>query len=154
MVDVVDAATRSRMMAGIRGKNTRPEVAVRRALHAEGFRFRLQRRDLPGRPDVHLPKWNAAIFIHGCFWHRHPGCRYTTTPATRPEFWHAKFDANVARDRRNVADLRARGVRVAILWECSLRGDRLPITIEQTCAWLRDCDEMLETLPDQASSVL
>lgn len=109
------------MMAGIRGKHTRPEVALRRALHARGFRFRLHDRRLPGAPDVVLPKWGAAILVQGCFWHRHEGCKYATTPATRPEFWRGKFEKNVTRDKRNQIALREQGWRVAVVWECALR---------------------------------
>ncbi|WP_420720181.1 very short patch repair endonuclease [Abyssibius alkaniclasticus] len=99
MTDIVDKQTRSRMMAGIKGKNTKPELVLRRALHARGFRYRLHSKNVPGRPDLVFPKHHAIVFVHGCFWHRHEGCRHTTTPSTRPEFWQAKFDANVARDR-------------------------------------------------------
>ena len=119
MTDIVDQQTRSRMMSGIRGKNTKPELALRRALHARGFRFRLHSGKVHGRPDLVLPKHRAVVFVHGCFWHRHEGCRYATTPSTRPEFWRAKFDANVARDsavrtrlpRRRVARGDGMGVR-------------------------------------------
>ena len=98
MTDIVDKHTRSRMMAGIKGKDTKPELVLRRALHARGFRYRLHSKNVPGRPDLVFPKHHAIVFVHGCFWHRHEGCRYTTTPSTRPEFWQAKFDANVTRD--------------------------------------------------------
>lgn len=121
MTDVVDTATRSRMMAGIRGGNTKPEMQVRRYLHACGFRFRLHRRDLPGRPDLVLPRHRLAIFVHGCFWHRHPGCHYASTPATRRLFWRDKFARNVARDKRNIDELGKQGWRVFVLWECGLR---------------------------------
>lgn len=137
MADVVDKATRSKMMAGIRGRDTRPELALRRALHREGFRFRLHERRLPGRPDVVLPRWRATILVHGCFWHRHAGCKYSTTPATRPEFWAAKFAANVERDGRNAAALRALGWRVATVWECALRPDRIDETIATLSDWTR-----------------
>ena len=99
MADIVDRQTRSRMMSGIRGKNTKPEMILRRALHARGFRYRLHGKGVPGRPDLILAKHRAVIFVHGCFWHRHEGCRYATTPATRPEYWAEKFAANVRRDR-------------------------------------------------------
>ena len=112
---------RSRNMAAIRGKNTAPELAVRRILHAMGLRFRLHRKDLPGRPDIVLPRHRTVVFVHGCFWHRHEGCSYTTTPKTRQEFWQAKFDGNVARDRRNQADLVQLSWRVLVVWECELR---------------------------------
>ena len=121
MVDVVDPATRSRMMAGIRGKNTRPEMLVRQFLHGHGFRYRLHAKNLPGSPDIVLPKWMVAIFVHGCFWHRHEGCRYSTTPASNAERWLSKFEENVARDQRNTRELVSAGWAVIILWECGLR---------------------------------
>ncbi|NEX92973.1 very short patch repair endonuclease [Caulobacter sp. 17J65-9] len=121
MADVVDSRTRSRMMAGIRGRDTTPELLIRRALHRAGFRFRLNVRSLPGTPDIVLPKYRAAIFIHGCFWHRHEGCRYATHPATRPEFWAQKFQQNVERDARARALLKQAGWRVATIWECGTR---------------------------------
>lgn len=121
MTDIVDQQTRSRMMAGIRGKDTKPELALRRALHARGFRFRLHSGKVPGRPDLVLPKHRAVVFVHGCFWHRHEGCRYATIPATRPEFWQAKFDANAARDSAVRTSLLQDGWRVATVWECALR---------------------------------
>lgn len=108
-------------MARVGTKNTKPELLVRRALHRLGFRFRLHGRDLPGRPDIVLPKYRTAIFIHGCFWHRHPGCSKASTPKTRVDFWQDKFDANVARDRRNVIALESAGWRVLIVWECETR---------------------------------
>jgi len=108
-------------MAAIHGKDTAPELAVRRILHAMGLRFRLHRKDLPGRPDIVLPRHRTVVFVHGCFWHRHEGCRYTTTPKTRLEFWQAKFDANVARDHRNRIALEEMGWRGLVVWECELR---------------------------------
>lgn len=121
MVDVVDRETRSKMMSNIRGRDTKPEMLVRRTLHAAGFRFRLHDRLMPGRPDIVLPKYRVAILVHGCFWHRHEGCRFCTTPATRPEFWHDKFASNVKRDARNLDLLVSSGWRVATIWECALR---------------------------------
>ena len=118
------SSVRSRNMAAIRGKDTAPELAVRRILHAMGLRFRLHRKDLPGRPDIVLPKHRTVVFVHGCFWHRHKGCRYTTTPKTRQEFWQTKFAANVERDRRNRTDLQQLGWRVIVVWECELRNSR------------------------------
>ena len=115
------SSVRSRNMAAIRGKNTAPELAVRRILHAMGLRFRLHRKDLPGRPDIVLPKHRTVVFVHGWFWHRHEGCRYTTAPKTRQEFWQSKFAANVERDSRNGTDLQQLGWRVIVVWECELR---------------------------------
>lgn len=122
MVDVVSPEARSRMMSGIRGKNTRPEVAVRKLLFASGYRFRLHRKDLPGAPDIVLPSKRIAIFVHGCFWHRHEGCKYATLPKTRPEFWLEKLSGNAARDLRTMAELRNMDWRVLTVWECSLKG--------------------------------
>lgn len=121
MVDVFTPVQRSAVMARIRGKNTKPEIAVRQMLHAMGYRFRLHRRDLPGTPDIVLPGRRKAIFVHGCFWHGHPGCRFATRPATRPEFWAEKIGRNQKRDRIAVARLRSLGWSVATVWECSLR---------------------------------
>lgn len=121
MVDVVDQATRSRMMSGIRGKNTRPEIVVRQFLHAHGFRYRLHSKSLPGSPDIVLSKWRAVIFVHGCYWHRHEGCRFTTTPATNAERWQDKFNENVTRDQRHTGQLVSAGWAVIVLWECGLR---------------------------------
>lgn len=120
-MDVVDSATRSRMMAGIKSKNTKPELLVRKYLHARGFRYRLHARNLPGSPDIALSRYKTAIFVHGCFWHRHLGCRYTTMPATNTERWQAKFHANTERDARMHAGLAAAGWNVIIVWECELR---------------------------------
>ncbi|MCC6929817.1 MAG: DNA mismatch endonuclease Vsr [Gemmatimonadaceae bacterium] len=125
MADIVDRATRSRMMAGIGGKDTAPELIVRRFLHRAGLRFRLHRRDLPGRPDLVLTRFCVAVLVHGCFWHRHPGCRFATTPSTNTGFWRAKFAANVARDRRTLRELRRRGWRPIVVWECNLTPSRL-----------------------------
>jgi len=105
-------------MALIGTKDTRPELAVRRLLHRLGYRYRLHRRDLPGRPDICFLGRRKAIFVHGCFWHRHDGCRRTTTPKTRTSFWKAKFARNVARDRMNLTDLGRLGWEVMVVWEC------------------------------------
>jgi DNA mismatch endonuclease (patch repair protein) len=111
------------MMAGIRSKDTKPEMTVRRYLHARGFRYRLHARDLPGSPDLVLPKYRVAILVHGCFWHRHAGCRFATTPASNVERWNVKFQANMDRDARKLASLEEAGWRVIVVWECELRRD-------------------------------
>jgi DNA mismatch endonuclease (patch repair protein) len=121
LVDVVDPATRSRMMAGIKGKDTEPELAVRRYLHAAGLRFRLHDKQLPGRPDIVLPAFRTVVLVHGCFWHRHEGCPYTTTPSSRPDFWGRKFDQNIRRDADNVRALHAAGWAALTIWECQAR---------------------------------
>ena len=136
--DNVSSDVRSRMMAGIRGKNTKPELAIRSALHSLGFRFRLHRKDLPGKPDLVFPKHSAVIFVHGCFWHGH-GCHLFKWPKTKSEFWQQKINSNIARDRRDLSALMRGGWRVATIWECSLKGRaRLPIeAIAELCAaWL------------------
>lgn len=138
MVDVVDSVTRSRMMANIKGKDTRPEIALRKALHALGLRFRLHGKRLPGTPDIVLPKWRAAIFVHGCFWHRHEGCRYASSPSTRREFWNEKFAANVARDRRNQDRLISAGWRVRVVWECELKSKGSNEVASEVNQWLQD----------------
>ena len=104
-MDIVDRATRSRMMAGIKGKDTKPELVVRSFLHAHGYRFRLHRKDLPGKPDVVLPRHKVCIFVHGCFWHRHDNCKYAVIPKTRTDFWAEKLGANADRDRKAMNDL-------------------------------------------------
>ena len=120
MVDIVDPATRSRMMSGIRGKDTKPELLVRKWLHARGYRFRLHRRDLPGNPDIVLPKYRTVIFVHGCFWHGHE-CKDFKWPKTRPDFWKAKIGGNVARDASNIIDLEKLDWAVIVVWECETR---------------------------------
>ena len=139
MVDVVDTATRSRMMSGIRGRDTKPERVIRSLLHRRGFRFRIDVRDLPGRPDIVLPRYHAAVFVHGCFWHGHT-CPLFKWPQTRPEFWRAKIARNRANDAKALAALAALGWRVAVIWECALRGaDHDPqAVVERLAAWLDD----------------
>lgn len=121
MTDVVDSATRSRMMAGIREKDTLPELTVRRFLHARGYRFRLHRKDLPGSPDLILNKHRLVIFVHGCFWHRHPGCFYATSPASRSDFWQNKLTRNAQRDEEQRLLLAGLGWRVLVVWECGIK---------------------------------
>lgn len=120
MADVVDPVTRSRMMSSIRAKNTRPELFLRKGLHALGFRYRLHVKDIPGKPDLVFPKHNALIEIRGCFWHGH-GCRYCKPPTTNPEFWQNKIMENQLRDRRNLMVQIEAGWRCLITWECAIR---------------------------------
>lgn len=108
-------------MAAIKGKNTLPEKALRSGLFALGLRFRLHARGLPGSPDLVFPKYRAVVFVHGCFWHRHPGCRFTTVPKNNAEFWANKFSANLKRDQVAVGRLHESGWRVAVVWECAVR---------------------------------
>lgn len=121
MVDVVDATTRSRMMSGIRGRNTKPEILIRSLLHQQGFRFRLHVGNLPGKPDIVLPRYHAVIFVHGCFWHGHD-CQYFKWPQTRPEFWREKITHNRANDLKAIKALKKEGWRIGIVWECAVRG--------------------------------
>jgi DNA mismatch endonuclease (patch repair protein) len=139
MADVVSKAKRSEMMSGIKGKNTKPELIVRRALHAMGYRFRLHRRDLPGKPDIVLPKYRAVIFVNGCFWHGHD-CHLFKWPKTREKFWREKIQANVMRDKASQEKLVLDGWRTLILWECALKGStrfELAQLMEQLEDWLR-----------------
>lgn len=120
MADVVDVATRSRMMSGIRGKNTKPEMLVRSGMHRRGFRFRLHEKNLPGKPDLIFPRYKATVFVHGCFWHGHT-CPFFRWPASRPEFWRTKIGRNQINDSQHRQRLLAAGWRVCIVWECALR---------------------------------
>jgi DNA mismatch endonuclease (patch repair protein) len=148
MTDVVSRETRSRMMSGIRGKNTKPEHVVRKALFAAGFRFRLHRRDLPGVPDILLPGSRVAIFVHGCFWHCHRKCLYAKIPATRPDFWRAKLESNESRDRKNLEALLVSGWRVLLVWECATRKNATGLS-DALVEWIQGnelCGEMAGTL--------
>ena len=120
-MDKVTPAKRSWTMAQVKGENTGPERLVRSLLHNMGFRFRLHRRDLPGVPDIVLPKWETVIFVHGCFWHRHPGCKRASTPTSNTVYWEAKFKRNQMRDSENQNQLTSLGWKVIIIWECELR---------------------------------
>ena len=138
MVDVVSPEVRSRMMSGIRGKDTQPEMLVRRFLHGHGLRYRLHDKRLPGAPDLVFPRHGTVLLVHGCYWHRHQGCQYATIPASNVEFWQEKFDGNVLRDRKAISLLLDGGWRVILLWECGLRRTRskeklhwLPVAIRR-----------------------
>lgn len=122
MADTVSPETRSRMMAAVKGKDTKPEMAIRRGLHARGFRFRKHDPGLPGTPDLVLPKWGAVVFVEGCFWHGHEGCRLARMPGTRTEFWKAKIQRNRSRDERSRLELDRLGWRHLTVWECATRG--------------------------------
>lgn len=119
--DVHSAEVRSYNMSRVRGRDTRPEMLIRRGLHARGLRFRLQARDLPGRPDLVFPKWQTVLFVHGCFWHGH-GCHLFRLPATRSDFWASKIAKNRTRDSNNLAALADLGWRTLTVWECAIRG--------------------------------
>jgi DNA mismatch endonuclease (patch repair protein) len=137
VVDVVDKETRSRMMAGIRGKNTKSELLLRRTLHAAGFRYRIHDRRLPGKPDLVFPMYRAVIFVHGCYWHRHPGCWWNTTPSSNIRFWQRKLDRNAERDAHIIVKLGELGWRVAVVWECSFRLAATTEVAEAVGGWLR-----------------
>jgi DNA mismatch endonuclease, patch repair protein len=121
MADVLTTAQRQLNMSRIRGRDTKPEMLIRRGLHARGLRYRLHDRKLPGRPDLVFPKYRTAVFIHGCFWHAH-GCALSKLPATRQDFWKQKLEGNAARDNKAIEALQANGWRVLVIWECALRG--------------------------------
>ena len=120
-MDSVSPERRSEIMGRVSAKHTRPELAVRKLLHGLGYRFRLHRADLPGKPDIVLPRRRVVVLVHGCFWHRHPGCPHTRTPKSRVEFWTDKFAGNVRRDETARQALEALGWRVLVVWECELK---------------------------------
>lgn len=139
MADTVDRATRSRMMSRIRGRNTGIERVLRQHLHARGFRYRLHAADLPGHPDIVLPKYRAIILVHGCFWHGHR-CYLFKWPSTRPNFWREKILGNRARDRRHLKVLEEQGWKVATIWECALRGAsdaQINRSVDRLARWVR-----------------
>ena len=146
MADVVPADVRSRMMAGIRGTNTKPELQLRKGLHAAGFRFRLHDKGLPGKPDIVLPRYHAVVLAHGCFWHGHD-CHLFKWPSTRIDFWREKIGRNQVVDLRTRAALHERGWRQAEVWECALKGrTKLPFpeVIDTLADWLRTGGDFLE----------
>lgn len=145
MVDFVDKRTRSRIMSAIRGKNTRPEMVLRRALHARGLRYRIHAKEIRGCPDIVFPKYRAVIFVHGCFWHRHKNCRFATKPTTNTGYWETKFASNVERDRVVREALLLMGWRIGIVWECALRDpDRVGLVAEAVFHWLGSGKKVLE----------
>ena len=121
MVDHLTPEKRSWNMSKIRSGNTKPEMIVRSLLHRMGYRFRLHRKDLPGKPDIVLPKYNTVIFVHGCYWHRHKGCKYAYNPKSRIDFWQNKFKSNVERDKKNRIALEKLGWNVKVMWECETK---------------------------------
>ena len=121
MADIVSPEKRSQNMSAIRSKNTKPEVYLRKLLFAQGYRYRIADKSVPGHPDIFLRKYNTAIFVNGCFWHRHPGCKFAYTPKSRVEFWQKKFDDNVRRDSVVKAELLEHGIKLLTVWECAIR---------------------------------
>ena len=137
-MDVVSKQKRSEMMSGIQGKNTKPELMIRKALHGRGFRYRLHVKDLPGKPDIVLPKYKAAVEVNGCFWHRHD-CNLFKWPSTREDFWRNKLEGNVQRDIQNQKKLEQFGWRVKVVWECDLKGKgRRPLetVVDELANWI------------------
>lgn len=145
MADVVDSRTRSRMMSGIRSKNTKPELIIRQALHHLGFRYRLHSPDLPGKPDLVLKKYNAIIFVHGCFWHKH-NCHLFKWPKTRPDFWKKKIERNQKKDAESIEALRERNWRICIVWECSVKGAKADVrgVVNRLVEWIESKEIMGE----------
>lgn len=136
MADVLSKEQRAKCMSMVKSKNTKPEIQVRCFLFAHGFRFRLHRKDLPGKPDIVLPKYKIAIFVNGCFWHGH-NCRYAKLPATNTVFWQEKIKGNVVRDTKNISELQRMGWRIYIIWQCELKPKLIETTLENL---LRDID--------------
>jgi len=154
--DTVTPATRSRMMAGIKGKNTKPELIMRSALHRHGFRFRLHRKDLPGKPDLVFTGRNAVMFVHGCFWHGHD-CHLFRWPKSREAFWRDKIEKNTGRDRLQNQALADTGWRIGTVWECALKGKaRLPFdsVVDQCAMWLKSDIKTLEVRGNEARATV
>ena len=143
-MDIVPPKTRSRMMSGIKSINTQPELLVRSLLHRMGFRFRLHRRDLQGRPDIVMPKYRVAIFIHGCFWHQHQGCKYVKMPASNVQFWAEKLNGNRKRDQQNIDHLLCSGWRVLVVWECAIRSRSGSDLSEEIVSWILGSEQFRE----------
>lgn len=140
MPDVLTPEQRRLNMSRVRARDTKPEMLIRRGLHARGLRYRLHDRKLPGRPDLVFPKYRAALFVHGCFWHAH-GCALSKLPATRQEFWKQKLDGNAARDRKAIEALLAQEWRVLVIWECAVRGPsrrRVDAVLDRVVSFLHD----------------
>jgi len=147
MTDNVSTAKRSELMAGIKGKNTKPELIVRRLLHSRGYRFRLHGKNIPGKPDLVLKKYSTVIFVHGCFWHGHNDCKLFRIPKSRTEFWFNKIKNNIDRDCRQVAKLKEDGWKVLVIWECAIRNkksDALAFLVDRIGEYLSGSTQYLE----------
>ncbi|HLO72047.1 MAG TPA: DNA mismatch endonuclease Vsr [Flavipsychrobacter sp.] len=129
MADVHDKATRSYNMSRIKGKDTKPEMLVRKFLHANGYRYRLHTKDLPGKPDIVLPKYHTVIFINGCFWHGHEGCKYFSIPKTKTEWWTNKINTNIANDKKAIEALSKDGWKIITIWTCEMKPNKLENTL-------------------------
>ncbi|MHB8267469.1 very short patch repair endonuclease [Bradyrhizobium sp.] len=147
MADIVDKPTRSRMMSGIQGKDTAPELILRKAMHGRGFRFRLHAAELPGKPDLVFPRYRAVVLAHGCFWHRHKDCAFATTPSSNTGFWEDKFAKTVLRDQRNIEYLKQAGWRIAVVWECNLKGKTKEKIADKLAKWLKSKVPYIEITP-------
>lgn len=150
MTDTYTQEERSRHMARIRSRDTQPEVYLRKLLFAEGLRYRIAEKSVPGRPDIFLRKHNTAIFVHGCFWHQHKGCKMARIPKSNTEYWEAKFQRNAERDQRVVAELAEKGIKCLIVWECTIRKMRTDAEARQKvldeCLAFLESDEMYKEL--------
>lgn len=148
-MDTVTPEQRSRNMSAIRSKNTRPEIYFRKLLFAQGYRYSLNSKTVPGHPDIYLKKYNTAIFVHGCFWHRHSGCKYTYMPKSRIEFWEKKFQTNQKRDFVVQSELQEKGIKCVVVWECTIKHMKKDIKfrermLEYTEGFLKSQDTFLE----------
>ncbi len=152
MTDTLSKKQRSRVMSKVRGADTKPEWILRCGLHRLGYRYRLRNKDLPGRPDLVFPKYRAVVFVHGCYWHRHPGCKDASTPKSNLAFWTKKFTENVERDRRTEQALTALGWRVLVVWECDLIRNTVEI-IQNVASWLRQEDATADAPLDETPAV-
>jgi len=139
VADKLSPERRSWNMSRIKGKDTKPEMKVRSYLFRQGFRFRKNDKRYPGKPDIVLPMYKTVVFVHGCFWHRHPGCKDATTPKTRTEFWMEKLSKNVANDRKNVDALKELGFRVIIVWECEIEKE-FASTMDRLVSMIKEAD--------------
>ena len=149
MADIVSAEQRSRNMAAIRSRDTKPEVYLRKLLFAKGYRYRIADKTVPGHPDIFLRKYNTAIFVHGCFWHRHQNCKYAYMPKSRVEFWQKKFDDNVRRDKILQDELQTRNIKCLIVWECTIKQmiknvELEDFTVNRCVSFLLSAEQQLE----------
>ncbi|HFD86045.1 MAG TPA: DNA mismatch endonuclease Vsr [Gammaproteobacteria bacterium] len=154
MVDIVSKEVRSRMMSGIKGKNTKPELLIRKALHQQGFRYKLHDKSLPGKPDLVFPRYRAVIMVNGCFWHGHR-CHLFKWPKTRPEFWRKKIERNIQKDSENLDGLQVLEWRVLTIWECTMKGrERIPMDeiVSQTADWLASDKTSMEITGNDSQS--
>lgn len=142
-MDIKSPEERSRNMAAIRSKDTKPEIYFRKLLFSHGYRYSLNSKKIPGHPDIYLRKYNTAIFIHGCFWHRHSGCKYAYIPKSRVEFWQKKFEANIKRDYIVKMELQEKGIKCLIVWECTVK--RMKRDQEDCDKYLKIVERFLES---------